>query len=343
MSKLFWAGYYGLRLDASDQFIQGYLDESRRLDGKLFAFSSGRRIPGKKCGGTYISAGYKCQKENAGAGSESAKELAARSRAAKGLKPKADTTKFKPVTGEELGDATKIGNSFQHMYRSAGSQLGRAEQASFKEFVNGNHDRLSQELKQYGLDDQSQVLNQSMNRIKEEYISRANTVYSAASGTVSEFIAGGSNFNRKQATRRGSAYDRAVESFSQWQDTTMRRLESDLGLTRAKEQERQRQQDKKKQKRQSEADQKKAYEKSLQIANDPDKAVYTMTSAEWKRIPSDYKMTSVENGYKVRMAMRGNGLGSVYISDMKNKTIAQAIAESEKKRKKLASMTDESA
>lgn len=87
----FIAGYLGLSVGASGMFLQGYLDEKARIDGKVFAFSSGRRIPGKRCGKTYISAGYKCRSGSAGAGSESAKELARRSRIAKGLKLKEDT------------------------------------------------------------------------------------------------------------------------------------------------------------------------------------------------------------------------------------------------------------
>jgi hypothetical protein len=70
----------------SSAFRAGYMDEFRR-DLKLSSFSSGKKIPGKKCGGSYISAGYNCRKERTGPGSDSAAELADRARAAKGLKP----------------------------------------------------------------------------------------------------------------------------------------------------------------------------------------------------------------------------------------------------------------
>lgn len=323
-SAAFWAGYYGIRADASDPFVQGYLDALERLDGRKTTFSTGKKIPGKKCGGAYISASYNCKKENTGAGSESAKNLAARARAAKGLKPK-QPGGFKPVTGDELGSAEEIGRNFQHMYRNTRG-IGKGERDSFQEYVNGNYDRLSKELQEYGLADQQKALDAEMENLKSEYVSNAKRMYNAASGTVSAFIAGGSNFNRKQAARRGSAYDRASEEFSSWKDKAISRVESRIGLSEAKNARKQQKALSKREKEKQTQQIIKEYQKKLKIANDPNDASFTLTREEWKKAPSAYKQTTISDDgtYKYRSLLRGGSLGSVYISDMKESPTSEA-------------------
>jgi len=64
-STVFWASYYGLRLDASDEFVQGYID-GMRLD---------QRGQGVACGRGWIPRSKKCSRDKA---SQTSKEAKAR-------------------------------------------------------------------------------------------------------------------------------------------------------------------------------------------------------------------------------------------------------------------------
>lgn len=85
----FWAGYYGFRSDASEAFIQGYLDEVQRLD---------QRGQGVACGRGWIPRSKKCSRDKASQTSDEAKaktverakargKLKGEVKAAKGQKP----------------------------------------------------------------------------------------------------------------------------------------------------------------------------------------------------------------------------------------------------------------
>jgi hypothetical protein len=65
-------------------------------------------------------------------------------------------------------------------------------------------------------DKQKSALNNAIVKFKNDYIGQTLRLANARSGTYSSMIAGRSNFNSKQANRRGSAYDRANESFDAW-------------------------------------------------------------------------------------------------------------------------------
>lgn len=86
----FWAGYYGFRSDASEAFIQGYLDEVQRLD---------QRGQGVACGRGWIPRSKKCSRDKASQTSKEAKaktveksreraKLKGEVKAAKGQKPR---------------------------------------------------------------------------------------------------------------------------------------------------------------------------------------------------------------------------------------------------------------
>ncbi len=89
-SMAFWAGYYGFRSDASEAFIQGYLDEVQRLD---------QRGQGVACGRGWIPRSKKCSPDKAKQTSKEAKaktvekakaraKLKGEVKAAKGQKPR---------------------------------------------------------------------------------------------------------------------------------------------------------------------------------------------------------------------------------------------------------------
>lgn len=80
----------------SDAWMQGYAETlqwlAERDDGRKTTLSTGRKIPGRRCGGSFIAAPYTCHKHNpeteAGQKAEKAarQELAAKVRKIKGLK-----------------------------------------------------------------------------------------------------------------------------------------------------------------------------------------------------------------------------------------------------------------
>jgi hypothetical protein len=98
---VFWANYYGFRLDASDKFVQGYVD-GMRLD---------QRGQGVACGRGWIPRSKKCSPDKAKQTSKEAKaktveksreraKLKGEVNAAKGQKPRVKETKS-PNWGEE--------------------------------------------------------------------------------------------------------------------------------------------------------------------------------------------------------------------------------------------------
>ena len=108
------------------------------------------------------------------------------------------------------------------------------EREDYANFMNGLKTSIGAEVPA----DKKQQFHDELQKISSEYKSYLDRVQSAASGTTSAFIAGGSNFNQRQASRRGSAYDRATSDFSEWKDKAEKRLLSITGVgeTRAAKQ-----------------------------------------------------------------------------------------------------------
>ena len=48
--------------------------------------------------------------------------------------------------------------------------------------------------------------------------------------TVSSAVAGRDNFNKKQADKRGSSFDRAEANFTEWNKKEIQRIENESGV-----------------------------------------------------------------------------------------------------------------
>lgn len=64
--------------------------------------------------------------------------------------------------------------------------------------------------------EQQEALNKASNELQDLYISKVKALASSRSGVMSSFIAGRSNFNSKQANKRGNAYDKVGLDFENW-------------------------------------------------------------------------------------------------------------------------------
>lgn len=64
---------------------------------------------------------------------------------------------------------------------------------------------------------QREALDKAIDKFKAEYLSQAQRVIKTRAGTVSSYVAGRSNFNTKQADKRGTALDKALDSFAAWE------------------------------------------------------------------------------------------------------------------------------
>ncbi|WP_151765808.1 hypothetical protein [Acinetobacter colistiniresistens] len=64
--------------------------------------------------------------------------------------------------------------------------------------------------------EQQQALDKATIELQDLYISKIKALAASRSGVMSSFIAGRSNFNSKQANRRGNAYDRVALDFENW-------------------------------------------------------------------------------------------------------------------------------
>jgi hypothetical protein len=127
-------------------------------------------------------------------------------------------------------DLKKGTESYSHLYRNPEGIAKMAQKVYFG-FMNTIKDDALKHLPKGN----ETILNQELDRVKKEYISRQNSVFNAASGTTSSFVAGGSNFNKNQADRRGSSYDRALKDFDSWKTQTVKDLERNTGIDKVKQ------------------------------------------------------------------------------------------------------------
>jgi hypothetical protein len=97
-STAFWAGYYGFRSDASEAFIQGYLDEVQRLD---------QRGQGVACGRGWIPRTKKCSRDKASQTSDEAKAKTVEKAKAR-AKLKGEVKAAKGQKARNIGEAEKM-------------------------------------------------------------------------------------------------------------------------------------------------------------------------------------------------------------------------------------------
>lgn len=109
----------------------------------------------------------------------------------------------------------------------------KGHQEGFISTVNELHDELSSQITN---DDQKVLLDDLIIQFKEDYLKHDQSVLNARSGVVSAHIAGKSNFNSKQAARRGSSYDRAVDNFNKWEKGAIQELRKKFLDARTEEQ-----------------------------------------------------------------------------------------------------------
>lgn len=64
--------------------------------------------------------------------------------------------------------------------------------------------------------EQQAAFDQASKELQEKYIAKVKVLAAARSGVVSSFIAGKSNFNSKQANKRGNSYDKVALDFENW-------------------------------------------------------------------------------------------------------------------------------
>jgi len=240
---------------------------------------------------------------------------------AQNLKPAAKNSNRASFKPEDI-DLDKAEAGYSHISHSPRTR-GKSDQEHYVKFMEGLRADLETNLPK----GQEKTLEVELDRAKKEYLSHYNRMINAASVTVSAHIAGGSKFNHRQASRRGSAYDRTIESFSRWQNGIQIDIESNTGIAKVKElarRESAQQAQIGKDRAKERAKERKAAQNKLPIVNHPGEGFRSMTAEEWKKTHNDYKGINVSTDgthrYRVRMG------APVHITDMKQRTPDQARA-----------------
>ncbi len=103
-------------------------------------------------------------------------------------------------------------NGWQNSIRNA-NEVVRSFKRAYEDYIN---DAYNGALSQAETDLQKKVLERESLKLQQEYIKRTVTLAQIRSGVTSSFIAGGSNFNNKQAQNRSNAFDKASRDFENW-------------------------------------------------------------------------------------------------------------------------------
>lgn len=213
-------------------------------------------------------------------------------------------------------DADTIISAYAHSSRSPNGMV-KIEQESYVNFIDGVRADLIEDLPE----GKQGALDAGLRDLANEYIRRRKLVLKARSGVVSSMIAGKSNFNAKQAARRGSLLDKSESVFDAWTKQAASDLADYLGVSAIRK-ERAAQKALKQVEARKSADEKLKAEKKaeskrrikLPIVNEPSADV-AMTKDEWAKTPKDYKSILATDAYRYRSVMRLGGMKSVYISD----------------------------
>lgn len=225
------------------------------------------------------------------------------------------TTKVKQGNFNEIGfssediDIDKAERAYSHLYSNPRA-IAELERDNYLKFMTS----LREEAEKYLPVGNEHILFDELERIRSQYLSFFDKKLNAASGTTSAFIAGASNFNHKQASRRGNTYDLVNRDFIEFQKNAIKSVNKATGADAVIKQ----QENAKKQKqKQSE---KKPESNKIPIANNPNcpfENAYPLTKEEWKKISQKGLSITDDKKYRYRMAIINGIYRPIYIVDAK--------------------------
>lgn len=96
----------------------------------------------------------------------------------------------------------------------SGNDRAKSDKAEFEAYIDGAK---SSAMAVAHTQAQRDAVDQAIKDLRADYLAQYRRLMNVRAGTVSSYVAGGSNFNSKQASARNSAYDRAIEAFTAWQ------------------------------------------------------------------------------------------------------------------------------
>ena len=125
----------------------------------------------------------------------------------------APTTNSEKVVDEPVVYPVKtVESAYSHTSRNPG-HAAKIHENSFNEIVEEQREKAAAQAE---TPEQKAALEKELEAFKRDYIKHEASEINARASTVSGHIAGKSKFNSKQANRRGSALDRASDTFSKW-------------------------------------------------------------------------------------------------------------------------------
>ena len=136
----------------------------------------------------------------------------------------------KKRTPETTFPTEKVISSYSHLHLSP-SNTAKVEEKTFNDTVQN----LETEIKKHLPDIDESKLKKVISQFKSDYLTNREKVWNVASSAYSSAVAGGSNFNAKQADKRGAALDNAEKQFSKWLNAEKERIEAELGIKEIKE------------------------------------------------------------------------------------------------------------
>lgn len=117
----------------------------------------------------------------------------------------------------------------------SGTQRAKADAAEFEAYIERAN---AAGLALAETDEQKAAVEQATKSLRADYLAAYRRMMGVRAGTYSGFVAGRSGLNAKQADRRNSAYDRAIDEFVSWQkenDSRVRRAALDARTDEAKQ------------------------------------------------------------------------------------------------------------
>lgn len=120
------------------------------------------------------------------------------------------------ATAEPEGEAfpTKEAAASYSGISHRGTDRAKSDKAEFEAYIDGAR---SSAMTVAHTQAQRDAVDQAIKGLRADYLAQYRRLMNVRAGTVSSYVAGGSNFNSKQASARNSAYDRAIEAFTTWQ------------------------------------------------------------------------------------------------------------------------------
>ena len=125
------------------------------------------------------------------------------------------SSEAKPAENPDALDAAKIRSGYAHRSLGGLSDKVKMEQGWFDAAVKDFAEKVGKNAESV---EQKALADKLLAEFKAEYKTRRYRVMDVGSSVVSSAVAGRNNFNSSQAGKRGSALDRAEQSFSDWQN-----------------------------------------------------------------------------------------------------------------------------